>query len=255
METHGIDDKKSRLNEVEKLLAQKTAVAERLIAERDAIIDGELRRHEESAFYIRLQSRCFNLYPLLVRILLAMIDDPQRRTIFRSVINGKDIHRVAARLAVTPEEIGTTFCTTVRSLSHRVGEMLELFAGCRKLRKQNEELRRKYLEAEAERERLRSGEKYLLNRMDELRRICRAKKEEVKLLREKLKQEREARRAVEREKNRLRDELCKKTHTPKGLLQNIRSFRFICQKNIYLCFHFFRKQERHTHCFLMKERK
>lgn len=242
METHGIDDKKARLLELENLLAQKTAVVERLIAERDAIIDRELRRHEEAAFYIRLQSRCFNLYPLLVRILLAMIDDRQRRAIFRSVINGKDIHRVAAHLAVTPEEIGTIFCTTVRSLSHRVGEMLELFAGYRKLREQNEELRRKYLEAKAEQERLRSGEKYLLNRIGELKKICRAEKEEVKLLREKLKQERAARRVVEQEKNRLRDEVREKARRWKGVLQNIRSFRFICQKNIYLCFHFFRKQ-------------
>lgn len=255
MDTHGTEYKSGRLAELENLLAQKTAVAERLIAERDAIIDRELRRHEEAAFYIRLQSRCFNLYPLLVRILLAMIDDPHRRAVFRSVINGKDIHRVAARLAVTPEEIGTTFCTTVRSLSHRVGEMLQLFAGYRKLREQNEELRRKYLEAEAERERLRSGEKELRNGMEELKKICRAKEKETKLLREKLKQAKSGRRALEREKNRLREKLYEMTRTRKGRLQNIRWFRFICQKNIYLCFPFLRKQERHTPRFLMKERK
>lgn len=233
MEEHEIEEKTTRLAEVEKVLAQKTAIAERLIAEQDAIIEQELRRHEEAAFYIRLQSSCFNLYPLLVRILLGMIDDPHRRTVFRSVINGKNIHRVAARLAVTPEEIGTTFCATVRSLSNRVGEMFALFAGYRKTREQSKAFRIKYLEADAERQRLFLSENFLRWRVDMLEQECSEKEEQAKLLRDKLKQEKEERWRLEREISRLQVRMDELAYVPQGRCKIFSRFALFVKK-IYI---------------------
>lgn len=200
MEKHGVEEKTARLAELEETLAQKIAIAEKLIAEKDKIIDRELRRYDEAAFYIRLQSSCFNLYPLLVRILLGMIDDPSRRMVFRSLINGKDINRLAARLAVTPEEIGTTFCTTVRSLSKRVEKMFDLFAASQRLDEENEELRRKYEEADTERECLHLRVNFCRNRIRTLEKSCREKEKIAKELRQKLKQETRKQRALERKK-------------------------------------------------------
>lgn len=120
-----IKEKITTLTELEEELAWKTAIVRRLIAHKDKIIDQELHQNEETLFYFRLQSQCFNLFPLLTRLLLRMIGDPTRRTVFSAIINGKDIYKLAEQLSMNPEAVGHLFCTTVRGLSKQTSEMFE----------------------------------------------------------------------------------------------------------------------------------
>ncbi|WP_455591432.1 hypothetical protein [Bacteroides sp.] len=120
-----IKEKIVTLTELEEELERKTAIVRRLILHKDKVIDQELHKDEEALFYFRLQSQCFNLYPLLTRLLLHMIDDSTRRTVFSAIINGKDIYKLAEQLSMTPESVGNLFCTTVRGLSKQTSEMFE----------------------------------------------------------------------------------------------------------------------------------
>ena len=91
--------------DLQEVLEHKTAIAQRLIAEQDEIINSELQRHEQAAFYIHLQSRCFKLYPLVVRTLLSLIEEPCERIIFRSIVNGRDIDSLARDFSASPKKI------------------------------------------------------------------------------------------------------------------------------------------------------
>ena len=110
----------------EEVLRRKEEVVRYLIEQKDEIIDRELRRYEGAAFYIRLQSECFNLYPLLVRLLASMIGSRQRRYIFKGIVGGKDIHEIADHLSIDPEAVGATFLPTVRVLGSRLSEVFNI---------------------------------------------------------------------------------------------------------------------------------
>lgn len=126
MEKHETEIQTERLAELEKVLAHKIAIAERLIADKDKIIERELRRYDEAAFYIRLHSRCFKLYPLAVRILLGMIDYRPYRSLFCTVVGGKDIRRFAQRNSITPQEAMKKFDELVKWLNMRTKKMIRL---------------------------------------------------------------------------------------------------------------------------------
>lgn len=110
----------------EEVLAQKTAIAERLIRDKDAIIESELRRYEGAAFYIRLQSECFNLYPVLTHLLERLINDPYKRAIFTWIVNGKDIGKLARQNHSSPERMGAVFRETVKRLGRHAMRILEI---------------------------------------------------------------------------------------------------------------------------------
>lgn len=126
MEKHKTEIQTERLAELEKVLAHKTAIAERLIADKDKIIERELRRYDEAAFYIHLQSRCFKLYPLAVRILLGMIDYRPDRSLFCTIVGGKDLRRFAQRNSITPQEAVKRFDELVKWLNMRIKRMVSL---------------------------------------------------------------------------------------------------------------------------------
>lgn len=122
---HTTEEKIDSAADPEEVLAHKSAIAERLIRDQDAIIESELRRYDQAAFYIRLQSECFNLYPVLTHLLGRLINDPQKRTIFAWIVNGKDLAELAKRYRSSPEQIGITFRETVERLSRHAMEILE----------------------------------------------------------------------------------------------------------------------------------
>lgn len=120
----------------EEVLKRKEAVARFLIAYQDEIIDQELHRYEGAALHIRLQSQCFNLYPLLVRLLASMIDNRRRRYIFNGIVGGKDIHKIASHLSTTPRAVGATFLSTVRVLGCRLSDVFDITRRYDELRKE-----------------------------------------------------------------------------------------------------------------------
>lgn len=128
----------------EEVLAQKTAIAERLMHDQDAIIESELRRYDKAAFYIRLQSECFNLYPVLTHLLERLISDPQRRTIFTWIVNGKDIGELARRHHSSPERMGIVFRETVERLGRHAMEILEIDRELESLQHTYDQLKENY---------------------------------------------------------------------------------------------------------------
>lgn len=229
MEKHTLEEKTARLAELEKSLAQKTAIVQRLIADKDKIIEKELHRHEEAAFYIRLQSTCFNLYPLLVRILLSMISDSRQRMIFRSIINGKNIHRLATQLEVTPEEVGSTFCTTVRWLSGRVESIAASFAAFRRLRKENERLRKHCEYVDREVEILSVNNHFYYNRSNRFEKGFLKSEKEVELLQGRLRREQSRLKRTQRENVKLCKQVDELIRIREGFWYRLLPYYFICR--------------------------
>ncbi|WP_455591817.1 hypothetical protein [Bacteroides sp.] len=123
----------------EEVLRRKEEVVRYLIEQKDEIIDRELRRYEGAAFYIRLQSECFNLYPLLVRLLARKISSMRCRYIFKGIVNGKDIHEIAGHLSITTQEVGVLFVSTVHTLGNRMREIYNVALEYDALKKKYEE--------------------------------------------------------------------------------------------------------------------
>lgn len=207
---------------LEEVLAQKEAIARKLINEQDAIIDGELRRHEEAAFYIHLQSQCFNLYPLLTRLLLHMIEDPRRRQIFCSIINRKDVHRLARHLDITPKEVGEIFVSTVRELSRRTSELFDAVRRCDELTADYRKLLKQFQETEKEWRRLCNQESCLQKQVGSLEARCQMWKEEVENSRAMYAEAHRQWWESERKVLMLRERLEEAAHTENGLLVKLR---------------------------------
>ena len=74
--------------DLEETLALKRTNHEKLIRNMDKAIRNEMLKYEEAEFYIRLQSECFNLYPIVVKALALQIIDNKRRSIFCSIVKG-----------------------------------------------------------------------------------------------------------------------------------------------------------------------
>lgn len=77
-----------------KMLAEKQAIRERLIKEEDKIIHQELEKYDEAALLIRLQSECFPLYKLLIKVLADLIPNNQDRKLFCAIIQGKSLKHI-----------------------------------------------------------------------------------------------------------------------------------------------------------------
>ena len=60
--------------DLEETLALKRTNHEKLIRNMDKAIRNEMLKYEEAEFYIRLQSECFNLYPIVVKALALQAD-------------------------------------------------------------------------------------------------------------------------------------------------------------------------------------
>ena len=82
----------------------------------DKAIRNEMLKYEEAEFYIRLQSECFNLYPIVVKALALQIIDNKRRSIFCSIVKGHKLKRLADFHKQTPEEIAIEFRSIVCEL-------------------------------------------------------------------------------------------------------------------------------------------
>ena len=81
--------------DLEETLALKRTNYEKLIRNMDKAIRNEMLKYEEAEFYIRLQSECFNLYPIVVKALALQIIDNKRRSIFCSIVKGHKLKRLA----------------------------------------------------------------------------------------------------------------------------------------------------------------
>lgn len=53
--------------DLEEVMAQKKKNLEMLIRNKDEAIRKEMLQYEEAELYIRLQSECFNLYPVVIK--------------------------------------------------------------------------------------------------------------------------------------------------------------------------------------------
>ena len=108
--------------DLEETLAHKRVNLEKLIRNKDEAIRRELLKYEEAELYIRLQSECFNLYPLVIKGLALLIADDRKREIFCSIVKGHKLERLAAYHNMTPEEAVNDFRSTVRELRQRIRE-------------------------------------------------------------------------------------------------------------------------------------
>ena len=104
----------------EKVLAQKKANLEKLIQNMDKAIQNEMLKYDEAEFYIRLQSECFGLYPVVVKALSLLIANDQKRAIFCSFVKGHKLERLAAFHNLTPKEAIHMFRSTVREIRERI---------------------------------------------------------------------------------------------------------------------------------------
>ena len=86
----------------------------------DKAIRNEMLKYEEAEFYIRLQSECFNLYPIVVKALALQIIDNKRRSIFCSIVKGHKLKRLADFHKQTPEEIAIEFRSIVCELRCKI---------------------------------------------------------------------------------------------------------------------------------------
>lgn len=77
-----------------KMLAEKQAIRARLLKEEDRIIKQELEKYDEAALLIRLQSECFPLYDLLIKVLAAMIPNTQDRKLFCAITQGYSLRHI-----------------------------------------------------------------------------------------------------------------------------------------------------------------
>lgn len=68
---------------------------ERLLQESDAILMQELQRYDNGAFLVRVQSECFEFYPVVTRALAQLIQNMQKRAIFCSIMKGTPVDEIA----------------------------------------------------------------------------------------------------------------------------------------------------------------
>ncbi|MCS3194192.1 hypothetical protein [Bacteroides thetaiotaomicron] len=106
--------------DLEETLALKRTNHEKLIRNMDKAIRNEMLKYEEAEFYIRLQSECFNLYPIVVKALALQIIDNKRRSIFCSIVKGHKLKRLADFHKQTPEEIAIEFRSIVCELRRKI---------------------------------------------------------------------------------------------------------------------------------------
>lgn len=105
---------------LEETLALKRTNLEKLIRNADEAIQNEIRKYEKAEFYIRLQSECYDLYPVVVRALALQILDNKQRSIFCSIMKGHKLERLATFHKMTPEEVIQEFCSIVAELRRRI---------------------------------------------------------------------------------------------------------------------------------------
>ena len=108
--------------DLEDVLAKKRENLEKLIRNEDEAIRMEMLKYEEAEFNIRLQSECFNLYPVVVKALSLLIADDKRRCIFCSILKGHKLEKLATYYHLTQEDVVRDFCSTVCELRRRVKE-------------------------------------------------------------------------------------------------------------------------------------
>lgn len=108
--------------DLEDVLAKKKENLEKLIRNKDEAIRKEMLQYESAAFYIRLQSECFNLYPVVVEALSLLIVDDKRRAIFCSIVKGHKLESLAAYHNLTPQEAVQEFRSIVHELRRRIKE-------------------------------------------------------------------------------------------------------------------------------------
>ena len=106
--------------DLEETLALKRTNHEKLIRNMDKAIRNEMLKYEEAEFYIRLQSECFNLYPIVVKALALQIMDNKKRSIFCSIVKGHKLKRLADFHKQTPEEIAIEFRSIVCELRRKI---------------------------------------------------------------------------------------------------------------------------------------
>lgn len=111
---------KQRKRYGEETLALKRTNHEKLIRNMDKAIRNEMLKYEEAEFYIRLQSECFNLYPIVIKALALQIIDNKRRSIFCSIVKGHKLKRLADFHKQTPEEIAIEFRSIVCELRRKI---------------------------------------------------------------------------------------------------------------------------------------
>lgn len=169
----------------EEVLERKEAAARFLIAHQDEIIDQELRRHEGAALHIRLQSQCFNLYPLLVRLLACKISSVRCRYIFKGIVNGKDIHEIAGHLSITTQEVGALFLSTVHTLGNRMREIYNVALEYDALKEKYEEHLQSHRDEERRDKTFSQQIRCLQNHNCALNQRCREKEQKVEKLRQK----------------------------------------------------------------------
>ena len=106
--------------DLEEVLAQKKKNLEMLIRNEDEAIRKEMLKYEEAELYIRLQSECFNLYPVVIKAMALLIADDRRRAIFCSIVKGHRLEKLAAAHNMTPEEAVREFRSVVCDLNSRI---------------------------------------------------------------------------------------------------------------------------------------
>lgn len=108
------------MDDLEKMLELKRTNLKKLIQNADKAIQQEMLKYEEAEFYIRLQSECFNLYPVVVKALSLQITNDRKRAVFCSILNGHKLKDIATAHGMTPEEATREFHRTVWNLNRKV---------------------------------------------------------------------------------------------------------------------------------------
>ncbi len=108
------------MDDLEKTLELKRTNLKKLIQNADEAIQREMLKYEEAEFYIRLQSECFNLYPVVVKALSLQITNDRKREVFCSILNGHKLKDVAAAHGMKPEEAAHEFHRAVWNLNRKV---------------------------------------------------------------------------------------------------------------------------------------
>lgn len=199
----------------EKVLAQKSANAERLIRDKDKIIERELQHYDWVALHMRLRDECFNLYPMMLRLLLHMIEKSDERLVFSRIVDGVDIRKIAQSLHRTPEEVGKLFRHTVKMLGLQIEPIAEIISDYDELRQKHKVLSRRLSTATETNGELKRKNSYLRNHVWLLKTCYRSQKEE-------LKQKGEEIDGLKTEKGRLEARLEELTHIGPGLWGKLR---------------------------------
>ena len=129
--------------DLEEVMAQKKKNLEMLIRNKDEAIRKEMLQYEEAELYIRLQSECFNLYPVVIKAMALLIADDRRRAIFCSIVKGHRLEKLAAAHNMTPEEAVREFRSVVCDLKRNsLKERLRSYdLLLQQLQQENKELR------------------------------------------------------------------------------------------------------------------